>query len=254
MPAVLEADLAMDDETLRALESDVRLATHLRALSGVSVASLHDIRTPLHTIGLYVELLRNTLAEGPAPDRQERQELYLGVLASEVESLDGMLNNLFNQIRLGKESPQRLDLAATVTDLLEYLGAEGRRIRIHIQWDPPAEPVFVDIDRDAIRHALTHLLVIAIEATPEGETLGIKVAARDGRASIGITGSAALGERMREGSKSKDEAQWLTGRERGLEVARRVVERHHGTITTRSGASRATTLEIELPLSAVEDR
>lgn len=70
----METDLAMDEEALRALETDVRLATHLRALSRVSIATAHDVRTPLHTMVLYLELLRNTLAEAPAPDRQTRQE------------------------------------------------------------------------------------------------------------------------------------------------------------------------------------
>jgi len=252
--SVLEVDPAMDEEALRALEIDVRLATHLRDLSRVLVATAHDVRTPLHTMVLYLELLKNTMVEGPAPDRRERQERYLGVLASELQRLDGMLDDLIGQMRLGDGRSQRLDLAVTVKDLLAFLEPQRKRVRIEIAWEPPEDPLFVDIDRDQIRHALMHLLVIAIEATPEGQTLGVQVAARKGCATIRISGSEALGARMREGSKNEDEAQRLTGLGRELEVARRAVERHRGTLNVRSGASRATTLEIELPLSAVEDR
>src|SRR5712691_160684 len=98
----LDGELAMDDERLRALETDVRLATHLRALSRVSIATAHDVRTPLHTMVLYIELLRGTLAEGPGPDRQERQMRYLEVVSSELGRLETMLDNLIGQMRLGE--------------------------------------------------------------------------------------------------------------------------------------------------------
>jgi signal transduction histidine kinase len=249
----LDGELAMDDEALRALETDVRLATHLRALSSVAVATAHDVRTPLHTMVLYLELLRNTLAEGPGPDRQGRQERYIEVMSSELGRLDTMLDNLIAQMRLSEARVRRVDLAATVKDLLDFLEAQGRRIRIEIQRDMPPDPVFVDIQQDAIRHALTHLLVIAIDLTPEGDTLSVQVAARDGRATVRIAGSEALGDRMRQDPSEENGAERLMGRERGLAVARRVVEQHRCTIYVHSGASRAVTLEIELPLSAAEE-
>ena len=165
-----------------------------------------------------------------------------------------MLDGLLGQIRLGEERPRRLDLGATVKSVLEFLEPQRRRIRIEIAWDPPQDPLFVDIEPDEIRHALIHLLVMAIEVTAEGQTLGVQVAARGDCATIRIEGSAALGVVMREGSEEEDEARRLTGGARGLEVARRVVERHRGTIHVRSSASRATTVEIELPRSAAEDK
>src|SRR4051812_19094100 len=246
----LEEGLAVDDETIRALETDVRLATHLRALSSVSVATAHDIRTPLHTIVLYLELLRNTVAEPPGTDRHERQTRYIEVVSSELKRLETMLDNLLAQMRLGDNRRERRDLVAMVQEILEFLEPQRRRVRIEIAWDPPAGPVLVESEADSVRHALTHLLVLAIEATSEGETLRVQVDARDDRARIRISGSALLADRMRE----ENGRPRLAGATRGLAVARQVVERHHGTIDIRTGASRAATLEIELPRLAVEDR
>src|SRR6185437_15228046 len=90
-------DPVMDDESRRMLETEVRLATHLRALSLVSFATAHDIRTPLHTIILYLELLRNTLAETPEGERVTRQSRYVEVLASELGHLEIMLEQLIGQ-------------------------------------------------------------------------------------------------------------------------------------------------------------
>jgi signal transduction histidine kinase len=249
---ILDGELAMDDETLRALETDVRLATHRRDLALLAAATAHDVRAPLHSVGLYLELLRRTLTESPGPDRQERQERYFGVVSSELQLLEKMLDNLIDQMRLGQERVQRLDLAATVKDVLGFLEPQRRRIRIEIQSDAPPDPVFVDIQQDAIRHALTHLLLVAVDSTPEGETLRVQLTPRDGRAVIEIAGPG-LAAPLRQDPEEEDGVLALTHRARGLAAARRVVEQHRGTLTLRSGASRAATLEIELPLSAAEE-
>jgi signal transduction histidine kinase len=248
-----DVDPVMDDQSRRLLETEVRLATHLRALSLVSLATAHDMRTPLHTMVLYLELLRNTLAEAPEGERVARQARYVDVVASELQRLEVMLEQLLGQTRLGSpDRLERVDLVETVGGLLEFLEPQRRRSRIEIAWEPDGNPVFVQTNRDSIRHALIHLLVTAIEALSEGEGLRVEARARDGRAVVTLTGPAGLEDHFRDGLESEDADPRLFGAERGLHVARRVVERHRGTIEVQSGDSRPTILEIQLPLAAVE--
>ncbi|HZI89968.1 MAG TPA: histidine kinase dimerization/phospho-acceptor domain-containing protein, partial [Candidatus Polarisedimenticolia bacterium] len=112
------AEPDMDDESLRVLNGDVRLATHLRDLALVSIATAHDIRTPLHTIVLYLELLRNAVAEEASTEQRGRQSRYVEVVASELQRLEAMLDGLLAQMRLGEPAAKRLDLGATVQELL----------------------------------------------------------------------------------------------------------------------------------------
>ncbi|HXF58526.1 MAG TPA: HAMP domain-containing sensor histidine kinase [Candidatus Saccharimonadales bacterium] len=247
-----DVDPVMDDENRRTLETEVRLATHLRGLSLVSFATAHDIRTPLHTIILYLELLRNTLAEAPEGERVTRQSRYVEVLASELQRLEVMLEQLILQTRLGPDKPERVDLVETVGELLEFLQPQGRKSHIEIAWEPAENPVFVQAGRESIRHALFHLLVTALEAGSEGEELRVGVVAREGSAVVTLAGPASLESYFRDGLGKEDAASKLLGSERGLHVARLVVERHRGTIEVRSGASRPTILEIQLPLAAAE--
>jgi signal transduction histidine kinase len=240
-----------EEDTVSELETDLRLATHLRALSRVSLATGHDIRTPLHTIVLYLELLRSTLAEPPGPDKQARQERYVDVVGSEVKNLETMLDQLLNQTRVLEERIERFDLVETVRDLHGFLEPHRRRTRIEFPWRAAGDPIAIEGDRGAIRHALVTILIAAIEATPAGGELDLGITAADGLAKITISGgTVGLVPAILDGTRGEPPKEWAIDAERGLYVARRVVERHGGAIKVRSDGSRVATLEIQLPLAA----
>ena len=132
-----------DEATLRALESDQRLAAHMRALSRLAPATAHDMRTPLHTVVLYLELLRNTLAEPSGGDVKERQGRYVEVIGSELQRLEGMLDSILNQLRVTEDSAERFDLVETVRDLGVLLEPYCRRGRVELRRASPDGPVLV---------------------------------------------------------------------------------------------------------------
>ena len=243
-----------DEDTMRALETDLRLAAHLRALSRVALATGHDIRTPLHTMILYLELLRNTIAEPPGQDTRARQERYVEVVGSEIRNLEIMLEQLLNQTRVAEDRIERFDLVETVRDLHEFLEPHRRKGKIEFPWRAAGEAIPIEGDRGSIRHALVAILIAAIEATPQGRELNLGITAADGQARIAITGASAdLVPAILGGTQGEPPKPRALGADRGLYVARRVVERHGGTIKVRSDASRVATLELQLPLAAAEN-
>jgi signal transduction histidine kinase len=241
-----------DEATMRALETDLRLAAHLRGLSRVSLAAAHDIRTPLHTVVLYLELLRNTLAEGPEADVRVRQERYVEVIGSEVQRLEKMMETLLSQARVSEDTIERFDLWETLRDLNAFLEPYCRRARVQVHFTAPEEPVLVEAGKDAVRHALMHILINAIDALPKEGEMGLELSAANGRAVVTLTGAAPIAPEILDSSKGVPPAHRALGADRGLYAARRLMERHGGSINVRSGAQSATTLEIQLPLVAAE--
>ena len=240
-----------DEDTSRALESDQRLAAHLRALSRLAPTTAHDMRTPLHTVVLYLELLRNTMAEPAGGDVKERQGRYVEVIGSELQRLEGMLDSILDQLRVTEDSAERFDLAETVRDLGILLDPYCRRGRVELRRASDG-PVHVQGNKDSLKQALLHILITSVEAIPADSPLSISVFAENGGAVVRVAGALpAIPSALLPGNEDPGDT---TEAERGLRVARRVVERHGGSINAnaRSGTSDAATLEIQLPLAAAK--
>lgn len=256
-PLVLDPalDSILTEDDLRVLETDLRLANHLRALSRVSLATSHDIRTPLHTVVLYLELLRNSLTDPPGEENKTRQARFVEVIGSELSRLEVMLEKLLSQTRIAENKVERFDLSETVQDLFVFLEPHRRRTRVEGLLKVAERPLVIEGNRDSIRHALVHILIQAIDNTPEGGELEMRVADADGRATVSITGAgASFPPHIFDGSRKEVPMGSASGAERGLHIARRALVRHGGTISVRSGARSAATLEIHLPLAAAEDK
>ncbi len=242
-----------DQDTIRALESDQRLAAHLRALSRLAPATAHDMRTPLHTVVLYLELLRNTLSETPGGDVKERQDRYVEVIGSELRRLEGMLDQILDQLRVKDDAAERFDLVKTVDDLGALLDPYCRRGRVELRRAPRDGPVFVEGNKDSLRQALLHILITTVEAVPADSELTLSVSAEKRGAVVTLQGALpAIPSALHPGSQAGSYPAGTTGAERGLRVARRVVEQHGGSIDARSGVPDAATLEIRLPLAAAK--
>jgi signal transduction histidine kinase len=122
-----------------------------------------------------------------------------------------------------------------------------------LELSAPDGPVLVEGNRDALRHALVHILITVIEGTAAGDKVGIQVAAAEGGATIGISGTGEMPPEILGGLEADPRRQAALGAERGMYIARRVVERHGGSIHVRKGARSASILEIQLPLAAAEN-
>jgi len=110
--------------------------------------------------------------------------------------------------------------------------------------------VQVEGNKDSLKQALLHILITSVEAIPADNELSISVFSENGGAVVRIAGALpAIPSALLPGN---DDLGDTTETERGLRVARRVVERHGGSIKARSGTSDASTLEIQLPLAAAK--
>ena len=116
----------------------------------------HELKTPLTSISLFVDLLRR---KGPLPAAKKEQ--YLSLMASETERLTRLINNVldFSREKGAKRYAMR---AVDVSEVAEQI-VESQRVRLEsrgftISLEPAPGPAVVRADPEALKQVLLNLL------------------------------------------------------------------------------------------------
>ncbi|MHC4860294.1 MAG: sensor histidine kinase, partial [Planctomycetota bacterium] len=221
---------------------DNRLAFLGRLAGGLA----HEIKNPLSTIGMNLQLLREDW-EDPETERERRTIRKLDVLTREVKRLETILDDFLRFAGEHKllKLPSRLN--EIVEEVLEFLGPKLKEGRIEVRTVFAGLPE-IEIDRDAMKQVFINLLLNAIQAMPEGGELMVRTALTDGRAVLEVTDTGeGIPEELREKVWQVYYSRRRTGTGMGLPTARRIVEDHGGSISLVSEGGKGTRFTIRLP-------
>lgn len=216
-------------------------AEHAGRLQAVGERVAHELKNPLASIKGLVQLV----ARAPeAPRTRERLE----VMQAELARMETILAEYLSFSRpLEDLRPQPLDLAEAVSSALTAVAGrvDSGRIAVHVD----ARPTPLAADPRRLSEALLNVLTNAVEATPPGGTIRIKVSP-----AAGDTGVVEIHDSGR-GIKPEDLARlgtsYFTTREGGtglgVVLAQTAIAQHGGTIHYASEPGQGTTVTIRLP-------
>ncbi len=215
-------------------------------------AVLHEIRTPLHSIGGFAKLM---LEEDVADPATRKEFLTLMVQQTEslnrqVEDLSGILNNSFGLISIEKETVPAAQLISEAVNGISTI-ADQKKSVIH-RSIPPDLPV-IDADVLRIKQVMVNLLTNAIKYSPEKSNILVKAEARDNELLVQVMDRGCgipqkdinhIFERYYRGTNHND----IQGMGLGLYVCRQIIEAHLGRIWVESIEGQGTTFNFTLPL------
>ena len=113
----------LDLGTRRQLESQIALARRLTAINSLTGGVAHEIKNPLNSIALRLEVLRSRVAGETTDDVDEQ----FAVLSSEVTRLDRVVRTFLDFSRPIDLNPERLDLGELVADVLLFVEPEAAK-------------------------------------------------------------------------------------------------------------------------------
>ena len=211
------------------------------ALSRVAAMAAHEIRNPLGVIRGTVDLMR----ERSGASLVDRDRIALNDIAEEVERLRRLTQDLLD---LSADRP----LVSGPVAPGDLLGEAARAIeaafpKIRVRCELAALPSIV-ADEARLRQVFANLLANAAQAQGEGEVF--LHAKKDG-SSIQITVRDQGPGIPQEVSDRLFDLYFTTksgGTGLGLAVARRLVERHGGTLVYQSQQRPGATFEVTLPV------
>jgi two-component system sensor histidine kinase HydH len=231
------------DEHQRLQAQNTELATLAGGLA-------HEIRNPLSTIGMNLELLAEEL-EGDETARARRMQKRITNLQGECRNLEDILNAFLQFARAGELDLEEGSLNDVVTEYVNFLDpqadSQSVELRLHLDSNLPT----VLMDKALIRQALVNLGRNAMEAMPEGGAIDFLTHVQQGRIVLEIIDT---GHGMDEKTLTRMFQAFFSTRSGGsglgLPTVRRIVESHHGQILCESEPGRGTRFTILLPPAA----
>jgi two-component system, NtrC family, sensor histidine kinase HydH len=209
----------------------------------------HEIRNPLSTIRMNLDLLFEELArcEHPNVPRMERK---LRTISSECGHMEEVLEAFLQFARAGELQLEEVDLGEVIRSFLDVYQPEAQRYGIEVRPHFPADLPRVRLDRRLIRQVLTNLVQNAQQAMPGGGILELQTYVREGHIVLEIIDTGCgMDEAAREKMFQVFYSTKPTGSGLGLPTVRKIVEAHHGTITCESELGRGTKFTLRFPVT-----
>jgi signal transduction histidine kinase len=237
LPLIYRMNLAILDQARANEQLAGVLTAQRRFLTDVS----HQVATPLATIMTNLSIMRRA-GRGSASHAIEDS-------VAEAERMKRMLMRLRALAHADEDVPLRrelVDLAELTADVVRAYAAQAGTSGVALVTEVTV-PASINADKDLLREAVANLVDNAVRFSPRGAGVTLRVARGSAGPSIDVIDAGPGIEeerlpRLFERFQRSDSGSGL-----GLAIARRVVERHGGTLRVQTAPGTGSTFTIELP-------
>lgn len=241
---------------------DVTAAKELEQLKSNFVSTVsHELKTPLHSIKGFVDIILSEKSSGPLTDVQRD---FLATVREQTTRLERMILDLleWNRLESGHVNlhPEPLNLSGVAASVAEQLRPMAEESAITLRCRTPG-PMEIEGDRLRIEQVLYNLVANAIKFTPSGGY--VTIIGELGAKTAGITViDTGIGippeeqERIFERFYQVDASQTrqFGGAGLGLAICKHIIERHGGNIWVESQPGEGSAFHFALPLEQTATR
>ena len=231
----------------------LRRAENLAALTTLAAGVAHEIKNPLGSIGIHIQLIQklmratDELVRG-STDR-DSIERYLEIINEEIDRLNGIVVDFLFAVRPMNTNFERASLNQLILDTLEFVQFELDEANVEVRTHLLGRLPNVDIDEKYIKQALLNIIKNAISAMPKGGTLTLttKVGRSDALLEVKDNGVGI----PQENAAKIFEPYYTTkefGSGLGLTVVYKIVKEHGGEISLDSAINEGTTFTMSFPI------
>lgn len=176
--------LAHDLDWFHAVRQCMRSASEMRVRERTSGALVHSVKSPMHAMGLALDILRKTLPAG------ERPRHYIETIGKELARLNGSLQGLLAKPQSDAEEHE-FDLHALISEVAAMVRIEAalREVRFKHLTAEAVDGVAMLGRRQQIKHALASILLNVLDSSSEGAEVELKLTREGAWARVTITGA-----------------------------------------------------------------
>jgi signal transduction histidine kinase len=213
----------------------------------------HELRSPLHSVVGYTELvIEDELAMAP------RSRDNMLAIASSAQRLLALINDIldFSKLRAGRmeAKPARFDLVPLLLQVVDEARALSHDRKLEVELASAPHELWLVSDETKVRQILTNLVSNAIKFTATGSVNiaaersanGVMLSVEDTGVGIAAAQQALVFEPFRQAESA---ARAVSGTGLGLAIVARLSSLLGGTVSLTSELGRGSRFCVELPLS-----
>ena len=252
------------------LAERARAAERLAELGTMTGGLAHEIKNPLSSVKLNIQLLQEDLhdveseldTDSEAADRIGRMQCRFDSLSRETQRLHDILNDFLRFAGRIKLDHTEIDVNELVGELVDFFTPQATAAGVQLRSQPEGTALTVSADRNLLKQAILNLMINATQAMSDSRDSDTESGGNDELIIRAERTSLKTGDEIHihvidtGPGISTDNAEKVFhpyfstkkgGTGLGLPTARRIIEEHGGTLTIHSESGRGTDFQIALP-------
>lgn len=230
-------------EALNKAQSEIAQSEKLAALGYLSAGMAHEIRNPLNSIALFVQLM---LQGDPGSEQRE----YLNKILKEIERVDAIIRKLLDVSRRTRRMVDNVMLDQVVETVLTTFTLQLETAEIQVRRDYESSLVPIKADPAELDQIVTNLLLNALDAMPQGGELSVQVCQENGRVAFRITDTGAgIAPGMTEQIFDPFFSTKAHGSGMGLPVVKRIAAFYQGRVVLEESRPGKTVFLVDFPVA-----
>lgn len=239
----LEQRVREKTEELKKAQAEIIQSEKLSTLGFFSAGMAHEIRNPLNSIALFVQLIRSGLEE---PEKIE----YTEKIMKEISRIDGILRKLLDAVKRPKFEIKKVHINEVIENTLDFFRSRIEMHKVKVERDYRRIPPAIQADPLEVEQIFSNLFVNSIDEMHDGGILKVFMDHSDSHIHVHISDT---GKGIPQENLNKIFDPFFTtkkiGTGLGLSVVLRIVKTYNGKIEARNTGGKGALFCISLPLS-----
>jgi two-component system, sporulation sensor kinase E len=245
----------MEDITeKRRRDAQLRRAESLASLTTLAAGVAHEIKNPLGSISIHIQLIRKAL-QGKGKVPMAFLERHLGVVNEEIDRLNKIVVDFLFAVRPMDVQLRDGDPGELVASIADFIRPEAERAGVMVELSTAEGLPRVALDERLMKQALLNLVKNALAAMPGGGKLRLAALRVEDEVRLTVEDS---GVGISEEDLPKIFEPYFTTKENGtglgLTITFKIVREHDGEITVTSRPGQGSCFTISLPVPQKEKR
>jgi signal transduction histidine kinase len=228
-------------EALQKAQSEIAQSEKLAALGYLSAGMAHEIRNPLNTISLFVQLMRQNSAD-------QEQTDYLDKVLKEVDRIDSIISKLLGASHRSRSISSEVQIDRVVDNAIDAFSPQIETGNIRVERRYHGVPPPIKADPAELEQIFTNLFLNALDEMPGGGRLDVEIYEEGGRVvvKVGDSGGGIPADTLPNifdpffTTKSR-------GTGMGLPVVRRIARLYQGSVAVEKSSPEGTVFRLEFP-------